>query len=66
MRLHRIKSKHLLTLQEGVTDSQYEQMRKAGIKLVVPEPLHSKFPKSLRPKLMSFAEFIADIRQLRG
>ena len=60
----RIESKHLLTLQEGVTDSQYEQMRKAGITLVVPKPLHSKYPRSIRHKLMSFAEFVADIRHL--
>ena len=61
----RIESKHLLTLQEGVSDSQFEQMRKAGIKLVVPKPLHNSYPKSLRHELMSFSEFIQEVRRLR-
>lgn len=60
----RIELKHLLTLQEGVTEAQYDQMQRAGIRLVVPKPLHSKYPKSLRHKLMTFADFILEVRNL--
>jgi hypothetical protein len=60
----RIDVKHLLTLQEGVTDNQFSQMERAGIQLVVPKPLHTKYPTSLRDKLMSFHDFIKEVTRL--
>lgn len=60
----RIDVKHLLTLQEGITDNQYSQMERAGVRLVVPKPLHVKYPKSLRGKLLSLYDFIREVKQL--
>lgn len=60
----RIPIKHLLTLQEGVSESQFQQMRTAGVRLVVPESLHEKYPTSVRKDLLSLADFIADLRLL--
>lgn len=60
----RIEKKHLLTLQEGVSESQFAQMERAGVVLVVPKPLHGKFPKVLREKLVTFEQFINDIKRL--
>lgn len=60
----RIGEKHLLTLQEGVSENQFNQMKKAGVKLVVPKGLHKKFPKSVRSELMSIEDFIAEVRRL--
>jgi hypothetical protein len=39
----RIKEKHLLTLQEGVSEPQFEKMCNAGIRLVVPAGLHDRY-----------------------
>ena len=61
----RISPKHLLTLQEGVSEPQFKEMTSAGIRLVVPAPLHEKYPKSVQPGLMTLESFIADIRLLR-
>lgn len=54
----RIESKHLLTLQQGVSENQFAEMRAAKVRLVVPEKLHTFYPKSVRGELLSLAEFI--------
>lgn len=54
----RIPEKHLFTLQEGVSETQFAEMTTAGVKLVLPTPLHDKFAASIAPQLMSLQEFI--------
>lgn len=61
---NRIPRKHLLTLQEGVSEAQFREMQNAGVSLVVPSPIISKFPKSVRPHLQSLESFIGDVRLL--
>ena len=56
---NRIKEKHLLTLQEGISENQFAEMREEGIKLVVPDGLHHSYNETVR-----FESFIADIRLL--
>lgn len=60
----RIEIKHLLTLQEGVSENQFAEMVKAKVQLVVPTPIISSFPKNVRPHLQSFESFIGDVRSL--
>ena len=60
----KIPIKHLLTLQEGVSEKEFQRMKDAGVQLVIPEPLICKFRKSIRPHLLSFESFIADVRLL--
>ena len=57
----RIKTKHLLTVQEGVSESQFREMKESGVQLVVPTRLWSKYPARIRPKLLSFEAFIAEV-----
>lgn len=61
---NRIPVKHLLTLQEGVSDGQFAQMKSAGVHLVVPSALFDSYPSSLRPELTTLESFIGDIRLL--
>jgi hypothetical protein len=61
----RIAVKHLLTLQEGISESQFREMKQAGIRLVVPQPLHVKFPRSLRQNLISLDAFLEELRRLQ-
>lgn len=61
----RIKEKHLLTVQEGVSEKQFSQMREKGIKLVVPAKLSDKYPSSIRAQLVTLESFIAEIRTLQ-
>lgn len=61
----RIRMKHLLTLQEGVSEGQFREMTEAGVRLVVPAGLHRAFPDSVKPHLITFESFIGDVRLLR-
>ncbi len=60
----RIGTKHLLTLQEGVSENQYKEMAQAGVKLVVPEPLIVRYPKKVQAELQTLESFMGDIRLL--
>lgn len=60
----RVKNKHLLTLQEGVSANQFNEMTEAGVTLVVPAGLHEAYPVAVRPHLTTFEEFIGDVRLL--
>ena len=50
-----IPVKHLLTLQEGVSEAQFREMTQAKVQLVVPEPLIGKFPDSVQPHLQTLS-----------
>lgn len=54
-----IPRKHLITLQEGVSENQFNEMSTAGVTLVVPFGLHKRYPVQLRHKLMTLGAFMA-------
>lgn len=54
----RIPSKHLLTLEPGISINQTVEMRKEGVHLVIPTPLQATFMPAQLPELMSLAPFI--------
>jgi hypothetical protein len=60
----RITTKHLLTLQEGVSEKQFQEMVSEGVQLVVPAPLKTSFPTSVQEHLQTLESFIADLRLL--
>jgi hypothetical protein len=60
----RIRTKHLLTLQEGVSEGQFREMTAAGVQLVVPLPVVPLFPKTAQPHLQTLESFIGDVRLL--
>jgi hypothetical protein len=60
----RIRTKHLLTLQQGVSEGQFREMQEAGVQLVVPKDLHGAYPESVRPHLVGFKAFIDEVRSL--
>lgn len=50
--------KHLLTLQEGLSETQYREMKQAGVRLVVPESGIGKFPAAFRGELVTLDGFL--------
>jgi hypothetical protein len=58
----RIPTKHLLTLQQGISQNQFEEMRREHIQLVVPSPIQQYYPKAVREHLMSLSDFIAEVQ----
>ena len=61
---NRIKKIHLFTLQEGVSENQFMEMQDSNVVLVVPEPLHNKYPSAIRNKIMTLQEFINEMKLL--
>ena len=59
----RIESKHIFTLEKGISGKQLTEMRDSGVTLVVPEPLHRQFPPDERKHVvMSFEGFIDGVK----
>jgi len=59
----KIPTKHLLTLDTGISTEQFDQLRGAGIRLVVPAPRARNYPGSVRAGLMTFGDFITAVRR---
>ena len=60
----RVRTKHLLTLQEGISEEQFREMKDSDVRLVIPKPSIRKFPKSIQPELQSLGNFISEMRRL--
>jgi type II restriction enzyme len=57
------KSKHIVTLQQGISSAQLVEMHTAGVSLVVPKSLHKSFPKEHTINLLSVESFIQTVKQ---
>lgn len=60
----RIEKKHLLTLQEGVSVPQFQQMVEAGVQLVVPKSEIGKYPKEVQHRIQTLESFVAAVHPL--
>ena len=60
----RIPNKHLLTVQEGVSESQFREMKESGVQLVVPSRLWNHYPAAVRTEIVSLRDFIAEVVQI--
>jgi type II restriction enzyme len=58
----RIKTKHLFTLQQGVSTNQLKEMVKYNVQLVVPRSYLSSYPKEYRSKIMILEQFLTFTR----
>ncbi len=61
----RIETKHLLTLEGGISASQTSEMQRNNLQLVVPQSLHQTFDGNQRVWLMSVADFIDMLRGMQ-
>lgn len=59
----RIPKKHILTLQNGISVPQMEQMKEASVALVVPKNLHDTYPPTTRGQLLTVEAFIQAVRE---
>lgn len=57
----RIREKHLITMQPGMSNMQLTEMLSKKLQLVVPAPLQTAFQEQQRGKLISLAEFIDEV-----
>lgn len=57
----RIKTKHLFTLQQGISSNQLEEMFKSSVQLVVPKQYIESFPMQYRDRLLTLDNFVKTI-----
>lgn len=55
---------NVLTLQRGVSETQFEEMSAAGLTLIAPARLHDTYPGGIRGHIKSLESFLADVRHL--
>lgn len=58
----RVRTKHLFTLQQGISKNQLEEMYKYNVCLVVPKPYLKEFPKDFRKKILTLNDFITHVK----
>lgn len=58
----RVKHKHILTLQKGISIQQTREIRKSNVTLVVPKSLHAEYPREVRSELLSVEKFIRNLK----
>jgi hypothetical protein len=62
----RLKTKHLFTLQQGISTNQLEEMYKYGVCLVVPKPYLTSFPAAFREKIITLDTFVKRIYSIQN
>ena len=60
---NRIDSKHLFTLQQGISKNQLKEMQDAKLTLVVPLKYKSNFPKEYQDKILDLRYFLQIVKE---
>lgn len=58
----RIKTKHLFTLQQGISKNQLAEMKQYDVQLVVPKAFLSSFPQEYRTEIMILEDFVKKVQ----
>lgn len=62
----RIELKHLITLEPAISEDQTNQMSEMNLQLVVPENIQQTYSNLQRQDLMSFKEFIEEVKHTQS
>lgn len=57
----KIKTKHLFTLQQGISSNQLKEMYSHGVSLVVPTDYRKLFPEDFQGKILTLSEFVEKV-----
>lgn len=60
---NRIQTKHLFTLEPGISENQTDEMQSNNLQLVLPQRLHETYKPSQRGWLMNLNSFIQLVRE---
>lgn len=58
----KVKTKHLFTLQQGISKNQLDEMYKYNVCLVVPKNYLSSFPTDFRDRIMTLDGFVRHVQ----
>jgi len=59
----RIKEKHILTIQQGISKKQLNDMKEDGVQLIVPAEFHKKYPPNSNMRLLQVEHFVDLVRR---
>lgn len=62
----KIQKKHLITLQPAISEDQTGEMKDKNLQLIVPQSLHPTFTKKQQEWLVSFSDFIEEVRGIQN
>ena len=62
----RDRNKYLLTLQQGISSAQIEEMTAEKVILVVPKPYISSYPKEQQEKIWTIKKFVSYLQELEA
>jgi hypothetical protein len=62
----RVKNKHLLTLEPGISQNQTDEMAASHLQLVLPKPLHATYSQTQQQWLMDLKNFIEMVKERQG
>lgn len=57
----RVKTKHLFTLQQGISSNQLAEMYRSNVCLVVPKPYVTSFPEEYRERILTLNDFVGHV-----
>jgi EcoRII C terminal. len=60
---NRIKTKHLLTLEPGISENQTDEMQASNLQLVIPQQLHETYKPRQKTWLINLSDFIQIVRE---
>lgn len=58
----RVRRKHIMTIQKGISARQLTEMRDSGVSLVVPQKLHSMYPAVENMEVLTVRQFVDTVR----
>jgi hypothetical protein len=59
----RVRNKHILTIQQGISSNQLAEMHRANVTLVVPREIQRQYPRGGDIEMRNMEEFIEDMRR---
>jgi hypothetical protein len=59
----RIKDKHILTIQQGISKRQLNDMKEDGVQLIVPADIHKQYPPRSDMRLLAVDDFVRLVRR---
>jgi type II restriction enzyme len=59
----RVPTKHILTIQPGISTNQLNEMHDANVRLVVPQKLHRDYPRERDIDLLTVHQFVDEVKE---
>jgi len=63
---HRIREKHLITMEAAISESQTSEMKSHGLQLVVPKKIQGTYSDAQRKWLITLEDFIGHVKKRRS